>query len=197
MFGGMGRITAPYGDTTTALEVVEGIDLGGRRAVVTGNPVRPAVLHGNPAKGLAAYGLDPAVPLVLVTGGASGGHAGGDEPDGARAARTHHEQGGHDRDQKSHGRSLFVGTFLTPSTQSALREIRPLLRVDLGHDDPFLHRPIPLARVEGLVVNETGQATQNVQLTLTSAAQAAPVKNNTAIATRTTKRRHHLRRPLM
>lgn len=42
------------------------------RAVVTGNPVRPAVLQGNPAKGLAAYGLDPAVPLVLVTGGASG-----------------------------------------------------------------------------------------------------------------------------
>lgn len=42
------------------------------RAVVTGNPVRPAVLSGDPAKGLAAYGLDPAVPLVLVTGGASG-----------------------------------------------------------------------------------------------------------------------------
>ena len=43
-----------------------------RRAVVTGNPVRPAVLQGDPAKGLAAYGLDPAVPLVLVTGGATG-----------------------------------------------------------------------------------------------------------------------------
>jgi UDP-N-acetylglucosamine--N-acetylmuramyl-(pentapeptide) pyrophosphoryl-undecaprenol N-acetylglucosamine transferase len=43
-----------------------------RRAVVTGNPIRPAVLQGNPAKGLAAYGLDPSVPLVLVTGGASG-----------------------------------------------------------------------------------------------------------------------------
>ncbi|GAA2715497.1 MULTISPECIES: UDP-N-acetylglucosamine--N-acetylmuramyl-(pentapeptide) pyrophosphoryl-undecaprenol N-acetylglucosamine transferase [Actinoplanes] len=43
-----------------------------QRAVVTGNPIRPAVLQGDPAKGLAAYGLDPAVPLVLVTGGASG-----------------------------------------------------------------------------------------------------------------------------
>jgi UDP-N-acetylglucosamine--N-acetylmuramyl-(pentapeptide) pyrophosphoryl-undecaprenol N-acetylglucosamine transferase len=43
-----------------------------RRAVVTGNPVRPAVLNGNPARGLAAFGLDPVVPLVLVTGGASG-----------------------------------------------------------------------------------------------------------------------------
>ncbi|MEU4625116.1 UDP-N-acetylglucosamine--N-acetylmuramyl-(pentapeptide) pyrophosphoryl-undecaprenol N-acetylglucosamine transferase [Actinoplanes sp. NPDC023801] len=43
-----------------------------RRAVVTGNPIRPAVLAGDPVKGLAAYGLDPAVPLVLVTGGAAG-----------------------------------------------------------------------------------------------------------------------------
>lgn len=42
------------------------------RAVVTGNPIRPAVLQGNLNKGLAAFGLDPAVPLVLVTGGASG-----------------------------------------------------------------------------------------------------------------------------
>jgi UDP-N-acetylglucosamine--N-acetylmuramyl-(pentapeptide) pyrophosphoryl-undecaprenol N-acetylglucosamine transferase len=43
-----------------------------RRAVVTGNPIRPAVLNGSPARGLAAYNLDPAVPLVLVTGGAIG-----------------------------------------------------------------------------------------------------------------------------
>jgi UDP-N-acetylglucosamine--N-acetylmuramyl-(pentapeptide) pyrophosphoryl-undecaprenol N-acetylglucosamine transferase len=43
-----------------------------RRAVVTGNPIRPAVLSGDAAKGLAAYGLDAAVPLVLVTGGAAG-----------------------------------------------------------------------------------------------------------------------------
>lgn len=42
------------------------------RAVVTGNPIRPAVLNGDPAKGLAAFGLDPAVPLLLVTGGAIG-----------------------------------------------------------------------------------------------------------------------------
>ena len=47
-------------------------DRARRRAVVTGNPVRPAVLQGDPGKGLAAYHLDPAVPLVLVTGGATG-----------------------------------------------------------------------------------------------------------------------------
>jgi UDP-N-acetylglucosamine--N-acetylmuramyl-(pentapeptide) pyrophosphoryl-undecaprenol N-acetylglucosamine transferase len=43
-----------------------------RRAVVTGNPIRPAMLNGDAAKGIAAYGLDPAVPIVLVTGGATG-----------------------------------------------------------------------------------------------------------------------------
>ena len=32
----MSLITSPYDDTTTALEVVEGLDLTGRRAVVTG-----------------------------------------------------------------------------------------------------------------------------------------------------------------
>jgi UDP-N-acetylglucosamine--N-acetylmuramyl-(pentapeptide) pyrophosphoryl-undecaprenol N-acetylglucosamine transferase len=42
------------------------------RAVVTGNPVRPAVLRGDAARGVAAYGLDPTIPIVLVTGGASG-----------------------------------------------------------------------------------------------------------------------------
>jgi len=42
------------------------------RAVVTGNPVRPEVLAGNRAAALAAYGLDPDLPLVFVTGGAQG-----------------------------------------------------------------------------------------------------------------------------
>jgi hypothetical protein len=32
----MARITTEYGDRTTALEVVEGIDLSGKRAIVTG-----------------------------------------------------------------------------------------------------------------------------------------------------------------
>ncbi|GAB3146498.1 undecaprenyldiphospho-muramoylpentapeptide beta-N-acetylglucosaminyltransferase [Micromonospora sonneratiae] len=42
------------------------------RAVVTGNPIRPEVLAGNRAAALAAYGLDPDLPLVFVTGGAQG-----------------------------------------------------------------------------------------------------------------------------
>jgi UDP-N-acetylglucosamine--N-acetylmuramyl-(pentapeptide) pyrophosphoryl-undecaprenol N-acetylglucosamine transferase len=44
-------------------------------AVVTGNPVRPAVLAGEPQKAIEALGLqgfDPALPTIYVTGGAQG-----------------------------------------------------------------------------------------------------------------------------
>lgn len=43
-----------------------------RRAVVTGNPVRPEILAGEPARAMSAYGLDPNLPLLFVTGGAQG-----------------------------------------------------------------------------------------------------------------------------
>lgn len=43
-----------------------------RRAAVTGNPVRPQLLTGDRGRGLAVFDLDPALPLVLVTGGAQG-----------------------------------------------------------------------------------------------------------------------------
>jgi UDP-N-acetylglucosamine--N-acetylmuramyl-(pentapeptide) pyrophosphoryl-undecaprenol N-acetylglucosamine transferase len=72
------------------------------RAVVTGNPVRPAVLAGDPARGLAAYGLDPAVPLVLVTGGASGAQQinrmlAGALPELLRHCQIVHQCGSHGR----------------------------------------------------------------------------------------------------
>ncbi|WP_030459477.1 glycosyltransferase [Kitasatospora sp. NRRL B-11411] len=43
-----------------------------RRAVVTGNPIRPALLGGRRAAAHVDYGLDPILPLVYVTGGAQG-----------------------------------------------------------------------------------------------------------------------------
>ena len=43
-----------------------------RRAVVTGNPIRPEVLAGDPTRGAASYGSNAQPPLVLVTGGATG-----------------------------------------------------------------------------------------------------------------------------
>jgi UDP-N-acetylglucosamine--N-acetylmuramyl-(pentapeptide) pyrophosphoryl-undecaprenol N-acetylglucosamine transferase len=45
------------------------------RVVVTGNPLRPDLRTGSRADALARFGLDPALPLVYVTGGALGAHA--------------------------------------------------------------------------------------------------------------------------
>lgn len=43
-----------------------------RRAVVTGNPVRPELLAGDRDRGLAAFDLGPSLPVLLITGGAQG-----------------------------------------------------------------------------------------------------------------------------
>ena len=42
------------------------------RTVVTGNPLRPELRAGSRADAAARFGLDPALPLVYVTGGAQG-----------------------------------------------------------------------------------------------------------------------------
>jgi UDP-N-acetylglucosamine--N-acetylmuramyl-(pentapeptide) pyrophosphoryl-undecaprenol N-acetylglucosamine transferase len=47
----------------------------GAHVVVTGNPLRPDLRAGTRADAVARFGLDPALPLVYVTGGAQGAHA--------------------------------------------------------------------------------------------------------------------------
>lgn len=42
------------------------------RTVLVGNPVRPSVLRGDPGRAIATFGLEPGLPLVLVTGGGTG-----------------------------------------------------------------------------------------------------------------------------
>jgi UDP-N-acetylglucosamine--N-acetylmuramyl-(pentapeptide) pyrophosphoryl-undecaprenol N-acetylglucosamine transferase len=42
------------------------------KAVFTGNPLRPELRDGSRAEAIARFGLDPALPLVYVTGGAQG-----------------------------------------------------------------------------------------------------------------------------
>jgi len=42
------------------------------RVVVTGNPLRPELRGGSRADAVATFDLDPAVPLIYVTGGAQG-----------------------------------------------------------------------------------------------------------------------------
>jgi len=44
------------------------------RVVVTGNPLRPELRAGSRSSAIARFQLDPAVPLVYVTGGALGAH---------------------------------------------------------------------------------------------------------------------------
>ena len=44
------------------------------RVVVTGNPLRPELRAGSRSSAVARFQLDPAVPLVYVTGGAQGAH---------------------------------------------------------------------------------------------------------------------------
>jgi UDP-N-acetylglucosamine--N-acetylmuramyl-(pentapeptide) pyrophosphoryl-undecaprenol N-acetylglucosamine transferase len=46
--------------------------LPARKVVVTGNPLRPELRGGAPARAAERFALDPAVPLVYVTGGAQG-----------------------------------------------------------------------------------------------------------------------------
>jgi len=45
------------------------------RVVVTGNPLRPDLRTGTRADAISRFGLDPALPLVYVTGGALGARA--------------------------------------------------------------------------------------------------------------------------
>ena len=42
--------------------------------MVTGNPIRPELHTGRRDRGFARFGLDPALPLTYVTGGALGAH---------------------------------------------------------------------------------------------------------------------------
>jgi UDP-N-acetylglucosamine--N-acetylmuramyl-(pentapeptide) pyrophosphoryl-undecaprenol N-acetylglucosamine transferase len=45
------------------------------RTILTGNPLRPELRAGSAADAFARFDLDPALPLVYVTGGAQGSHA--------------------------------------------------------------------------------------------------------------------------
>ncbi len=52
-----------------------GTEFPPEKAVVTGNPLRPELAGGSREAGLARLGLDPALPVVYVTGGAQGSRA--------------------------------------------------------------------------------------------------------------------------
>lgn len=60
------RVTVTFPDATGAF--------ASHKVVVTGNPVRPELRGGSRTDAVARFGLDPALPLVYVTGGAQGAH---------------------------------------------------------------------------------------------------------------------------
>lgn len=45
------------------------------KTILTGNPVRPAILKGDASRGAALFSFNPAVPTLYITGGAQGSHA--------------------------------------------------------------------------------------------------------------------------
>ena len=51
-----------------------GTEFPPHKVVVTGNPVRPELAGGSRGAALARLGLDPALPIIYVTGGAQGSH---------------------------------------------------------------------------------------------------------------------------
>jgi len=61
------RVAVTFADSARAFP--------GARVVVTGNPLRPELRGGSRADAVARFRLDPALPLVYVTGGALGAHA--------------------------------------------------------------------------------------------------------------------------
>jgi UDP-N-acetylglucosamine--N-acetylmuramyl-(pentapeptide) pyrophosphoryl-undecaprenol N-acetylglucosamine transferase len=66
------RLLTPLADTITVSVSSSAAHFPARRTVLTGNPVRQELLAADPARAIAAFGLDPAVPLVVVTGGGTG-----------------------------------------------------------------------------------------------------------------------------
>src|SRR3989338_925612 len=51
-----------------------GTEFPPEKIVVTGNPLRPQLQGGSREAGLASLGLDPALPVIYLTGGAQGPH---------------------------------------------------------------------------------------------------------------------------
>jgi UDP-N-acetylglucosamine--N-acetylmuramyl-(pentapeptide) pyrophosphoryl-undecaprenol N-acetylglucosamine transferase len=66
------RLLVPFAQRVTVSLASSVAHFPRARTVVTGNPVREAILAADAARGCAALDLDPRVPLVVVTGGGTG-----------------------------------------------------------------------------------------------------------------------------
>jgi UDP-N-acetylglucosamine--N-acetylmuramyl-(pentapeptide) pyrophosphoryl-undecaprenol N-acetylglucosamine transferase len=68
------RLVARVADRVAVSFAAAAAAFPARKVVVTGNPVRPEILAGDPARAFQRLGLDAGVPLIYVTGGAQGSH---------------------------------------------------------------------------------------------------------------------------
>ena len=67
------RINARFADVlAVSYDATAALAAYHRRVVVTGNPVRASLAHGDAARGLARWGFTPDLPLLYATGGARG-----------------------------------------------------------------------------------------------------------------------------
>ena len=77
-FGLANRLCAPAATTialATELSFESMRPKWREKSVVTGNPIRPEVLSGDPARAAQRFGIRPELPTLLVTGGAQGAEA--------------------------------------------------------------------------------------------------------------------------
>jgi UDP-N-acetylglucosamine--N-acetylmuramyl-(pentapeptide) pyrophosphoryl-undecaprenol N-acetylglucosamine transferase len=68
------RIAAPFARRIAVSFVDAAATFPAGKVVLTGNPLRPELRAGSRADALDRFALDPALPLVYVTGGAQGAH---------------------------------------------------------------------------------------------------------------------------
>lgn len=68
------RLTARFARAIALTFAGSGTALPAGRSVVTGNPLREELRGGSRERALERFALDPAAPLVYVTGGAQGAH---------------------------------------------------------------------------------------------------------------------------
>lgn len=66
------RLAARLADRVAVTFAASACAFPAAKVIVTGNPIRPDLLQGDPARGFARFGLDPSAPLTYVTGGAQG-----------------------------------------------------------------------------------------------------------------------------
>jgi len=128
------RLIARLADRVAISFAASGSAFPPAKVVVTGNPVRPELLAGDRARAFRRFDLDPATPLVYVTGGAQGSHrinraVGAALPSLLEAAQLVHQSG--DNEFNDVGWLAHQAEGLPPRHRARYR-IEPFVTEGLG-----------------------------------------------------------------